>query len=180
MTKSASGLKEQQQYAPFLLCTFHSEKQGRKKIMQQHCYFLFYFTYLSLQNMYTFIFRGTSVTCFMTDFASSTHCDNKTWPCVLQRWLLEKIACILATAHLHTAKKKLMFGLWSGKDLFPENCSSILLGQTPTSGWLFPRSCRSIMGYSCFSVGCVFWFSFLSKTSVDVCKAGPVLLVKLY
>lgn len=35
--------------------------------MQQHCYFLFYFTYLSLQNMYTFIFTGTSVICFMTD-----------------------------------------------------------------------------------------------------------------
>lgn len=77
-------------------------------------------------------------------------------PVLFQRWLLEKSACILATVHLHTARKRLMFGLWSEKGSSPENCSSILTGPTPMSGWLSLRSYRSTMGYSCFSVEWVF------------------------
>ena len=100
--------------------------------------------------------------------------DSKTMlPVLFQRWLLGKSACILATAHLHTARKRLMFGLWREKDSSPENFSSIPTGQTPMSGWLSPRSYRSITGYSCF---CAEWvFCFLIPSQYDPCDCGGVV-----
>lgn len=99
----------------------------------------------------------------------------KMLPVLFQRWLLEKSACTPATAHSHTARKRLMFGLWRGKGLSPESSSSILMGLTPTSGWRSPRSYRSIMGYSCFSVE---WVLILLPQSVVWC--GTVLVEALF
>lgn len=53
---------------------------------------------------------------------------------LFQRWLLDRTACTQATAHLHTVRKKLMFGLWSEKGSSPESCSLILSGPTPMLG----------------------------------------------
>lgn len=105
--------------------------------------------------------------------------DNKMLPVLFQRWLLEKTACILATAHLHTAKKRLMCGLSSEKGLSPENYSSILMGPILTSGWQSQRSYRSIMGYSCFSVEWVDTWFFISKLLTSLTAVGMVLWCKL-
>lgn len=101
------------------------------------------------------------------------------FPVLFQRWLLGKSACTLATAHLHTARKRLTFGLWREKDLSPENFSSIPTGQTPMSGWLSPRSYRSITGYSCFCAEWVFSFLIPSRYDLRDCSADVVSDAKL-
>lgn len=119
-------------------------------------------TFAKVRFMVYFFFELTNPT---TSRHVCITANTKMLPVLFQRWLLEKSACTLATAHLHTARKRLMFGLWSEKGSSLENYSSILMGPTPMSGWLSPRSYRSIMGYSCFSVEWVFYFK-TSMTSV--------------
>lgn len=126
-------------------------------------FFLFFSHYIIIV-----ILHQTS--CYMFCSVISDTVNANAWPWSFQRWLLEKSACTPATARLHTAKRRLMFGLWSGKGLSPGSCSSILLGRTLTSDWRFPRSYRSIVEYSCFYVGWVLRFPHISAELLKLCQ----------